>query len=49
MQIRAGKFRKGISLPTTWYQSPCDASSFLHARLNFKKKKMEKLNFQAKI
>ena len=32
------EFRKGISAPTPWYQNPCDASIFLHARTNFRKK-----------
>ena len=33
-----GEFRKSISAPIPWYQSPCDASIFLHARPNFRKK-----------
>ena len=41
VQIEGGEFRKRISAPTPWYQNPCDASGFLHAR--------SKLNFQAKI
>ena len=37
-------------VPTPWYQNPSDASSFLHARPNFREKwKKKKLNFQAKI
>ena len=48
MQIGGGQFRKKISVPTPWYQNLCDASIFLHARPNFRKK-MKKLNFQAKI
>ena len=43
-----GQFRKRISAPTPWYQNPCDASIFLHARPNFRKK-VKKLNFQAKF
>ena len=35
---RGGQFRKRISAPTPWYQNPCDASIFLHARQNFRKK-----------
>ena len=38
MEIGGGQFRKRISAPTPWYQNPCDASIFLHARPNFKKK-----------
>ena len=38
MQIGDGEFRKSISAPTPWYQNPCDASIFLHARPNFRKK-----------
>ena len=38
MQIGGGHFRKRISAPTPWYQNPCDASIFLHARPNFRKK-----------
>ena len=48
LQIGGGQFRKGISAPTPWYQNPCDASIFLHARPNFREE-MKKLNFQAKI
>ena len=33
-----GQFRKRISAPTLWYQNPCYASIFLHARPNFRKK-----------
>ena len=33
-----GEFRKSISAPTPWYQNPCDASTFLHARPTFTKK-----------
>ena len=36
MQIRDGEFR--ISAPTPWYQNPCDASIFPHARPIFRKK-----------
>ena len=32
-----GQFRRRISTPTPWYQNPCDASIFLHARPNFRK------------
>ena len=32
MQIGDDEFRKSISAPTPWYQDPCDASIFLHAR-----------------
>ena len=35
---RGGQFRKRISAPTSWYQNPCDASIFLHARPNFREK-----------
>ena len=48
MQIGGGQFRKRISALTPWYQNPCDASIFLHARPNFRGK-MKKLNFQVKI
>ena len=34
-----GEFRKRISAPTSWYQNPCYASIFLHARPSFRKKK----------
>ena len=34
--------------PGPWFQNPCDASIFLHARSNFRKK-VKKLNFQAKF
>ena len=50
MQIGGDQFRKRISAPTPWYQIPCDASIFLHARPNFRKKnEKRKLNFQTKI
>ena len=39
MQIGGGQFRKRILAPTSWYQNPCDASIFLHARPNFREKK----------
>ena len=39
-----GEYRKRISAPTSWYQNPCDASIFLHARLNFREKN-EKYQF----
>ena len=38
MQIGGGEFRKSISAPTPWYQNPCDASVFLHARPTFRKR-----------
>ena len=38
MQIGGGEFRKSISVPTPWYQNPCDASIFLHARPIFREK-----------
>ena len=38
MQIGDGEFRKSMSAPTPWYQKPCDASIFPHARPNFRKK-----------
>ena len=41
MQIGGGEFRKSISAPTPWYQNPCDASIFLHARLIFRKNEKE--------
>ena len=44
MQIGDGQFRKRISVPTPWYQNPCDASMFPHARPNFRKKN-EKTQF----
>ena len=33
-----GEFQKSISAPTTWYQNHGDASIFLHARPNFRRK-----------
>ena len=44
MQIRGSQFRERISAPTPWYQNPCDASIFLHARPMFRKK-YEKTRF----
>ena len=44
-----GEFRIRISAPIPWYQNPCDASIFLHARSNFRKNNFKKLNFLAKI
>ena len=41
MQIGGGEFRKSISAPTPWYQNPCDASIFLHARPIFRKNEKE--------
>ena len=38
IQIGDCEFRKSISAPTPLYQNPCDASIFLHARPNFRKK-----------
>ena len=38
MQMGGGQFRKRISASTPWYQNPCDASIFLQARPNFRKK-----------
>ena len=38
IQIGDGEFRKSVSAPTAWYQNPCDASVFLHARPNFREK-----------
>ena len=38
MQIGGGEFRKSMSAPTPWYQNPCHASIFLHARPIFRKK-----------
>ena len=38
MQIGSGELRKSISALTPWYQNPCDASIFLHARPNFREK-----------
>ena len=35
---RGGQFRKRISAPAPWYQNPCDASIFFHARPNFRGK-----------
>ena len=35
---RGDQLRKRLSAPTPWNQNPCDASIFLHARPNFKKK-----------
>ena len=32
---RGAQTRKRIYTPNTWYQNSCDASTFLHARLNF--------------
>ena len=43
MQIGGGEFRKSISAPTPWYQNPCDASIFLHARPIFREKKSQNL------
>ena len=43
-----GQFQKRILAPTCWYQNPCDASTFLHARPSFRGK-VKKLNFQVKI
>ena len=43
-----GQFRKRTSAPTNWYQNPCDASIFLHARPKFRKE-VKKLNFQVKF
>ena len=37
-QMGGLEFRKSISAPTPLYQNPCDASIFLHARPNFRKK-----------
>ena len=37
-KLGGGEFRKSISAPTPWYQNPCDASIFLHARPNLSKK-----------
>ena len=42
------QFRKRISASTPWYQNLCDASIFLHDTPDFRRK-MKKLNFQAKI
>ena len=41
MQIGGSEFRKSISAPALWYQHPCDASIFLHARPNFRKNEKE--------
>ena len=41
MQIGGGEFWKGISAPTPWYQNPCDALIFLHARPIFGKNEKE--------
>ena len=49
MQIEGSEFRKRISAPTPWYQNPCDASIFLHARPNFRKKKMKNSIFRTKF
>ena len=49
MQTGGGQFRKRISVPTPWYQNPCDALIFRHARQKFWKKMEKKLNFQAKF
>ena len=38
MQIGGGQFEKSRSVPTPWYQNPCNASTFLHARPNFREK-----------
>ena len=46
MQIGGGQFRKRISAPTPWYQNPCDASIFLHARPNFREKVKKKSIFR---
>ena len=43
-----GNFRKRMLSSTPWYQNPCVASIFLHARPNLRKK-LEKLKFQSKI
>ena len=44
MQIGGGQFWKRISVPTLWYQNPCDAStSYMLDQI------LGKLNFQAKI
>ena len=41
MQIGGGEFWKGISAPTPWYQNPCDALIFLHARPIFRRNEKE--------
>ena len=38
MQIREWSISKKNISPTPWYQNPCDASIFLHARPNFREK-----------
>ena len=40
---------KRISAPTAWYQNPYDASTFLHARPNLKKKIKKPSNFKTKF
>ena len=46
MQIGGGQFRKRISAPTPWYQNPCDASIFLHARPNLGKNEQTQFSGQ---
>ena len=45
-----GKFQNRIPAPTTWYQNPYDASMFLHAWPNLRKKfKKNPSNFKPKF
>ena len=48
MQIGGGQFQKRTSVPTPWYQTPCDASIFLHARPNVREK-MKNSTFRSKF
>ena len=44
-----GQFRKRISVPTPWFQNPCDASNFLHARPHYRKKNEKNSIFRPKF
>ena len=55
MQIEWWSISKENISPTPWYQNPCYASTFLHAKPNFREKNfnfknsISKIQFQAKI
>ena len=49
VQLGDGQFRKRMSAPNLWYQNPCDASIFLHAKPNFRPKKLKNLIFRPKF
>ena len=48
-KLGADEFRKSILAPTPWYLNPCDASIFLHARPDFRKRNEKRPNFDLSL